>query len=88
MVNCCTCIYDIGGNGGVKRRIGGTIIIPIFCNINVMPFYKVLNVRIIIVTPISCSLLFYTTIAFKSYISLTFSERMLLYLEEEHFCSL
>ena len=32
-----------------------------------------------IVSPIPCSLPFYTTIAFKSYIPLTFSERMFLY---------
>ena len=53
------------------------MIIPIFSNIIVMAFYTVLNIGIIIVSPLNpCSLSFYTTIAFKSYIPLTFSERM------------
>ena len=48
-----------------------------------------LNIGIIIVSPLPSSLPFYTTIAFKSYIPLTFSERMFLlpciYNGEAHF---
>ena len=52
------------------------MIIPIFSNIIVMTFYTVLNIGIIIVSPLhayeslACSLSFYTIIAFKSYIPL------------------
>ena len=38
--------------------------------------FMLLNIGMIIVSPLHCSLPFYTTIAFKSYIPLTFSERM------------
>ena len=58
----------------MKQGSGDTIIIPIFSNINIM--HAVLLSAIIIVSPLPCSLPFYTTIAFKSYIPLTFSERM------------
>ena len=57
------------------------MIIPIFSNIIVMTFYTVLNIGIIIVSPLNPLFsFFFTTIAFKSYIPLTFSERMFLYL--------
>ena len=69
------------GNGGVKRKgtsVGDAInsISPMF--INVIPFYKSAKYRTIvcILSPIPCSLSFYTTIAFKTYIPLTFSQRM------------
>ena len=51
------------------------MIIPIFSNIFVMTFYTVLNIGIIIVSPLN-PLSFCTTVAFKSYIPLTFSEGM------------
>ena len=38
-----------------------------------------LNIGMIIVSPFPCSLPFYTTIAFKSYIPLTFSERRMFF---------
>ena len=55
-----------------ERGIGDTIIIPIYSNIIVMPFYKVLNIGIVVGSPIPCSLPFY--------IHQTFSERMLIFL--------
>ena len=41
---------------------------------------EVLNIGIIIVSPIPCFVPLYTTIAFNFYIPLTFSTRMFLYL--------
>ena len=41
-----------------EQGIGDTIIIPIFSNINVMPFYKVLNIGTMIVPSIPCFLHF------------------------------
>ena len=63
---------------GNKGFSGDTMIIPIFSNIIVMTFYTVLNIGIIIVSPLNPLFPFFLhTIAFKSYIPLTFSERML-----------
>ena len=47
----------------------------ILSNINVMQFYKVLN-TVFIVSPIPCSLTFYIIVPFKSYLPLTFLERV------------
>ena len=66
----------------VEQGIGHTVFVHISSGIHVngMPFYKVLNIGIPVVSPIGpCSFPFYTTIAFKSYIPLIFSERMFAY---------
>ena len=63
------------------------MIIPIFSNIFVMTFYTVLNIGLIIVSPLNhlFPFFFYTTVVFKSYIPLTFSERIFLYLVHSFF---
>ena len=72
------------GKSGVKEGEQGsedTIIIPIFSNINIMALHAVLlsakyRNNYCISTPLFPSFLHHRTIAFKSYIPLTFSERM------------
>ena len=78
-------IYDLKAMAVYKGReqgIGATIIIPIFITLYNCITFMLLNIGIIIVTPIPFPLPFYTTIciAFKSYIPLPFSARKFLYL--------